>query len=204
MPRDKTITHEKILPAARKEFLEKGFAGATMRDIAARAGITAAGLYRHFADKEAMFAALVEPTLEETNRWYMAHRDKDYAYLNAGDLESMWNQDTELHMMMGLVYEHFDVFKLLICCSTGTKYAHFMHRCVELEEKETLDYMNAARAQGVPVRDVPPKELHLLMSAYVNALFEVVVYDFTREEAAHYLVTMERFFTPGWREILGL
>ena len=204
MPRDKSETHEKILPVARREFLEKGFAGATMRDIAARAGLTAAGLYRHFADKEAMFAALVEPTLAETNRWYMAHRAKDYAYLEAGDLEGMWKQDTELNMMMGLVYEHFDEFKLLICCSAGTRYAHFMHRCVELEEKETLDYMNAARAQGVPVRDVPPAELHLLMSAYVNALFEVVVHDFTREQAAHYLTTMERFFTPGWREILGL
>ena len=65
MPKDKTETHERIIPAAMKIFLEKGFEKATMREIAEEAGITAAGLYRHFVDKEAMFAALVEPVLSE-------------------------------------------------------------------------------------------------------------------------------------------
>ena len=40
--------------------------------------------------------------------------------------------------------------------------------------------------------------------AYTNALFEVVVHDFTKEEALHYLDTMHQFFIPGWRAILGL
>ena len=37
------------------------------------------------------------------------------------------------------------------------------------------------------------------MTAYTNALFEVVVHDFTKEEALHYLDTMHQFFIPGWR-----
>ena len=32
MPKDKTETHERIIPAAMKIFLEKGFEKATMRD----------------------------------------------------------------------------------------------------------------------------------------------------------------------------
>ena len=52
MPRDGTETYEKILPAAKEEFLEKGFEQASMREIASRAGISAAGIYRHFKDKE--------------------------------------------------------------------------------------------------------------------------------------------------------
>ena len=43
MPKDKTETHERIIPAAMKIFLEKGFEKATMREIAEEAGITAAG-----------------------------------------------------------------------------------------------------------------------------------------------------------------
>ena len=42
------------------------------------------------------------------------------------------------------------------------------------------------------------------MTAYTNALFEVVVHDFTKEESLHYLDTMHQFFIPGWRAILGL
>lgn len=51
---------------------------------------------------------------------------------------------------------------------------------------------------------VNAKELHLLLSAYVTALFEVVIHDFSKEDAVYYLGTLKRFFTPGWRAILGL
>ena len=33
MPKDKTETHERIIPAAMKIFLEKGFEKATMREM---------------------------------------------------------------------------------------------------------------------------------------------------------------------------
>lgn len=204
MPKDKTGTHQKILPAAMAEFLEKGFERATMRDIAAAAGITAAGLYRHFADKEAMFAALVEPVMERCSAWYEAHKEEDYDFLERGDLESMWNRGVELEMMLDLVYQNFDVFKLLLCRSEGTKYAAFQHDLVMLEQRETLAYLEAARKKGVPVREIRPEELHLLLTAYVGAMFEVVVHDFSREDAIHYLKTLEEFFTPGWRAVLGL
>ena len=62
MPKDKTGTPQKILPASMEEFLEKGFEGATMRSVAEKAGITAAGLYRHFLDKETMFSNYDPPT----------------------------------------------------------------------------------------------------------------------------------------------
>ena len=61
MPKDKTDTLKRIIPHAKQEFLEKGFEKASMRRIAENAGITAAGLYRHFNSKEAMFASLVAP-----------------------------------------------------------------------------------------------------------------------------------------------
>ena len=92
----------------------------------------------------------------------------------------------------------------LNCCSSGTKYENFIHDFVVLEQKETLQFMEAARKCGVPVRTIDERELHLLLSAYSTALFEVVVHDFTKEEAAHYLTTLRQFFYPGWRTVLGL
>lgn len=204
MPKDKTETYKKIMPAAMKEFLEKGFEKATMRDIASRAGITAAGLYRHFTNKEDMFAALVEPVLTECREYYENVKTKDYEYLQQGDLDAMWSQGTELEMILTLVYKHYDIFKLLLCRSEGTRYADFLHDFIVLEQEETLAYMDAARLKGVPVRDISPRELHLLMTAYSNALFEVVVHDFTKEEAIHYLKIFQEFFIPGWRAVLGL
>lgn len=65
MPRDKTDTHNKLLPCIKQEFLEHGYEKASMQNIARRAGITAAGIYRHFPSKEAMFTAMVEPVTSD-------------------------------------------------------------------------------------------------------------------------------------------
>ncbi|NCC66585.1 MAG: TetR/AcrR family transcriptional regulator [Clostridia bacterium] len=64
MPKDKNASHALVISAAKQEFLDKGFEKASMRTIAELAGMTPAGLYRHFTDKEEMFAALVQPTLD--------------------------------------------------------------------------------------------------------------------------------------------
>ena len=50
---------EAILTAAREAFLEKGYAGTSMSDIAARAGGSKATLYGHFRSKDDLFAASV-------------------------------------------------------------------------------------------------------------------------------------------------
>lgn len=53
-------TKERILDAALRLFDEKGYAGATMRDIAKAAGLTEGALYRHYAGKEALLAAILD------------------------------------------------------------------------------------------------------------------------------------------------
>ena len=204
MPKDKTDTYLRILPAAKEEFFEKGFEQASMRSIASRINMSAAGLYRHFADKEALFTALIEPALKASEAWYQAHKERDYELLDGNNLEVMWNSGADVNMILEVVYPNFDAFKLLICRSEGTQYSRFLHDLVMLEQEETLLFLEAAQKKGIAVKNVRPEELHLLLSAYVTALFEVVVHDFPLEDAKHYLKTFQTFFYPGWRAVLGL
>ena len=96
MPGKKSINHEKIVEAAKKEFGRYGFKEASMRNIAAEAGMSASGLYKHF----------------------------------------------------------------------------------------------------------PSKEVHLLVTAQVNAVFEAVKHGFSKEEALHYADTLDAFFMPGWLNVM--
>jgi AcrR family transcriptional regulator len=50
---------DRILDAASSVFAEKGFAGARVDDIAARAGINKAMLYYHVGDKTALYSAVL-------------------------------------------------------------------------------------------------------------------------------------------------
>lgn len=50
---------EKILRAAEEVFAEKGFRGATMKDIAEKVNIQTPGLYYHFKNKEDIYTSLI-------------------------------------------------------------------------------------------------------------------------------------------------
>lgn len=54
-----------ILGAAKRLFMQDGFRGISMRQIAEAVGVTKAALYYHFRDKEELFVAIVEQYLLE-------------------------------------------------------------------------------------------------------------------------------------------
>jgi AcrR family transcriptional regulator len=56
-----------ILDAARAAFFELGLEGASIREIAQRAGYTPGAIYSYFASKEEVYAALLAESLERLN-----------------------------------------------------------------------------------------------------------------------------------------
>lgn len=53
-------TRETIIQAAFQLFLENGFHGTSMRQIASKAGLTVAAAYNHFASKEEIYTAVLQ------------------------------------------------------------------------------------------------------------------------------------------------
>ncbi|TVL91222.1 TetR/AcrR family transcriptional regulator [Streptomyces sp. SAJ15] len=56
--------HQEIMDAATTVFLNKGYAGTSMDDIAKLAAVSKQTVYKHFADKEKLFAEIVLATTD--------------------------------------------------------------------------------------------------------------------------------------------
>lgn len=70
-------TEERILIAAEKEFLEKGFTGARTISIADAAGVTHAMLHYYFRTKEKLFSQVISNKISEIARTFQIEIDSD-------------------------------------------------------------------------------------------------------------------------------
>jgi len=61
------VTRRRVIAAARKVFVKKGYAKATIEEITAAAGVSRATLYLHFDSKFALLAAVTEKMRDETD-----------------------------------------------------------------------------------------------------------------------------------------
>ncbi|MBQ9866890.1 MAG: TetR/AcrR family transcriptional regulator [Lachnospiraceae bacterium] len=202
MPRDKTVSHIKIMAAAKAEFLEMGFEKASMRSIGERAQMTAAAIYRHCRDKEDLFYQLVSPAEEKLMAWARAHTQR-YEEPVKKQKKMVW-QDSYIDMMREVIYPDMEDYHLLIAKSKGSKYENFLHDMTEMAQEKFLVYLDELRASGIKAPEITRKQLHLLLTAYLTALFEPVVHNYPREEANEALETLEKFFLPGWKKLMGV
>jgi TetR/AcrR family transcriptional regulator len=97
---------EHLLEAARGEFAARGLGGASMRDIARRAGCTTGAIYPLFPSKEALYAALLQDSLERLHATLQAAalpaRTPDAALRRAAQAFVRFYEDRPFELNLGL------------------------------------------------------------------------------------------------------
>ena len=151
-----------------------------------------------------MFAALVEPALEDFDRFWEQMEGEEYANVPRAGRESEWENSSDVRRIMEFLYDRFDAFKLILCKSAGTRFEDFAHEVAVREERSSLQFVDFVRAQGASVKEIPPRELHLIVTSYVDSIFQAIEHDFSRDEALHYADTLNAFYLSGWRSYVGL
>ena len=182
-----------ILSAAMQEFLEKGFKSASLRNIVKTAGVTTGALYGYYDSKEDLFEALVG---EHYNFLLDCFRkaQKEFAEIPPEEQpDNLTSTSGEcMYEMLLYAYEHLNEFKLILCCSEGTRFSKLIDEMVEIETNATHDYFK-----------VLERLEHILITGMFNTFFELIIHEMPLEEAKHYLKEMRAFYTAGWMKIMG-
>ena len=184
----------------KEEFMTFGYEKASLNRVSAKVGITTAGLYKHFRNKEDMFFYLVKDTLED-----FARLQEESSSQMSGDVTT-YSPFREEYMipLVDFIYDHYEGFKLLICCSEGSRYSSFEEDLIESETESNKLYAQMLMQTGGPVKSLSDMEWHLLSTEYIHAVFEMVRHDLSKEEAYRYMEFIKTLMYPGWKKIFGL
>jgi AcrR family transcriptional regulator len=202
MPPDPTNTIEKILKSAGAEFLRNGYAGASLRKIAAAAGLTTGALYRHYTDKESLYKALVEPVYHEIIGSLRKETDRYEGLLDTGGLDALWEGSSlSVETLFRYVYEHLDAARLLISASKQTVYGDFRERLIRTDVDLTARYFQAARRRGYNIQKLSKGELDIIVRGQYSGFFEIILQYDKLKAAMKYVKTYSVFCNGGWKKL---
>lgn len=201
---DKSID-PRILEAARKEFLRCGYEKASTNVICKNAGVTWGALAKRYAGKDALFCALVADIAEEFKGVLLGRNNKFHASSVKEQEESALKERSEGEVFIEYIYSNFEEFKLLISCSQGSSYGHYMEELADIVTSSTIRFMKETNHEAIiNGQKVSDNTIHILVSSYMYGLFEPVVHGMSREEAVVYTSHLKYFFDVGWANIMRL
>ena len=197
-------TLEKIHTAARTEFLQKGYQGASLRNIVKMAGVTTGALYGYYDSKEALFAALVEEPYRHVLETY---RNAVFGFeaMRPEDQVSQMGETGKKCMRELLTYMEArrPEFHLILECAEGTPYAGLIDELVMLEVTATERYCEVLRGLGNTVPEIDRRLEHMLVTGMMNAYCEIIIHDMPEADARRYVEELGDFYTAGWLKIMG-
>ena len=193
-------TREKILNAAKREFLDKGFAGTNVRAVAQRAGVTTGALYNLFKNKDGIFEALVGGVFNEFLN-ILAYNDVFEAReldMKAGDLSEITEMSRRRFLrMIDFFYANWDAMKLLVCCAKGSSFEHIFDKAIDLTEKETLRLLTV---DGVKMSRRIKFFIHVMVTSHFENLKEIFYHDLEKSEAVEYALDFNIYHCAGWKQ----
>lgn len=196
-------TKEKLLASAKSEFMEKGYAKASLRKICANAGVTTGALYFFFKDKEDLFCSIVEKPLQELTRFLQMHFEEDthllsvpYAYAHTdGDHEEM------VSCLIHHLYSNRDAFLLLLTKSQGTAFENCVDELVDMMEK---GYQSMAEnlVKQVPGTQVNDYMMHWLIHMNTDAFIHLLTHEPNEKKALKHMSLIMDYLIKGWMEMI--
>ena len=194
---------ENIIAAAKEEFLKYGFIDASLRRIADKANTSPRSIYTRFSDKEELFTHFVK----EHADYFLAGMEKYLKNFSASPKEEQMegrkeNSSNFAFTLLDYIYDNFDAFYMIVCCSKGTVYENFIEQIAALETEHTQRYLIAIDSE---IRDLPKvtaEFIHMMSRSFFDGFFETVRHGFEREKAREHIEKLILFHNGGWEKFL--
>ena len=196
---DNRETRKHLLECAKKEFLEKGYMKASLRNICKEAGVTTGALYFFFKDKDDLLAELVvEPlrqlyaVMEEHYAAEMRNEDQvaQLELADDGDLEAS-------REIIRRMYANRDTFLLLLTKSQGSRFETWLEEVVDISEQQYRRLCDmVTNATGKPRID--DYMTHWMAHIMVDTFVHLFLHETEESVALKHVDALTRYLIRGW------
>ena len=198
-------TLDNIHKAAKKEFLDKGFQMASLRNIVKNAGVTTGAFYGYYKSKGELFDSLVSEQYEHIMNMYI-NTQNGFKKLDAETQQTSMGKVSGdcMEDMLDYMYDNEDEFRLILLSSKGTRYDNMVHEMSDIEVEATHDFVKLMEQNGKHIKAVDPMLEHMLISGMFSAFFELLIHKDDIKEAKTYLKQLRAFYTAGWTKVFNM
>lgn len=188
---------KRLIEVAGHEFAECGFEGASIRTIAQKAETTPRAVYTRFANKEELFAAVVEPAVSDFIKHF---NDDKIAYWKRAQNRDFSVPNEDIYKSyLDFVYRHKKEFLLVLTASKGTRYQNFARNLAETDLKGMRQNLPKILELPETVRYDEPDRLFLenITYSFYENLFDPLVQGTALEDAKLYITKLTQFYNAG-------
>lgn len=192
-------TKAKLLDSAKKEFLEKGYMQASLRNICKNAGVTTGALYFFFQDKEDLFASLVEEPLKKLFEVMNQHYMEEILQAEQG-LERKEDHADDLKAAKEVVhymYQYYDAFQLILAKGQGSRFEQTVDRFVEMTEKHYRRLADQV-TEAAKTKRIDDYMIHWIAHMQIDVFVHMIMHEKSEEAALKHMEPIVQFLITGW------
>ncbi|MBR1561770.1 MAG: TetR/AcrR family transcriptional regulator [Ruminococcus sp.] len=190
-------SRERLIECAKKEFLEKGFAKASLRNICAEAGLTTGAVYFLFKDKNGLLGAIVDEPLQRIQEMMLYHfsaeQKEDFSTYQQRD----GDHDQFAKELIDVMYDNYDAMRILLDKSQGSAYESIVDRFIETTDKYYIE-LAQNYADSVTGKRVNQYMLHWFSHIQIQAFVHLLTHESDRQKALQSIRTVIDFLVKGW------
>ena len=190
-------SREKLILCAKKEFMEKGFAKASLRAISSAAGLTTGAIYFFFKDKNGLFGAVVNEPLQRIIAAIEQHFSEDMETDIEDFQHTSGDHDDFAELMISELYADRDAMLILLEKASGTSYEGILDRFVELIEKHNMALAKNYLA-AFPDKCVNEYMLHWFSHVQINAFVHLLTHVADQERASEEIKPVMDMLVETW------
>lgn len=173
--RRKEARPEEIIDAALAEFAQAGYSGASMAQIAARAGIARSTIYLYYTDKEALISAAFDARLGEA--FAAAGQGASHA---SGPFREVFHE--MLTLLYGRIVKSDALVLLKVLVAEGAQFPQLLARYHDTALKAAMTMLTSVLTQGIARGELRPDVMDYDMKLVISPIMLAAIWHLTFQE----------------------